>query len=44
VFSPGGGVIPADLRARYEAEGWWTAETLGDLMARDLSARPETPF
>jgi acyl-CoA synthetase len=36
--------IPAELAERYEAEGWWTRETLGDLLARGLRAAPETEF
>src|SRR6266702_90562 len=30
--------IPAELAKRYEAEGWWTRETLGDVLARGLAA------
>lgn len=36
--------IPADLVARYEAEGWWTSDTLGDLVARGLAAAPDAGF
>src|SRR5258708_1551397 len=36
--------IPADLVKRYEAEGWWTRDTLGDLLARGLQAAPATAF
>ena len=36
--------IPEDLVARYEAEGWWTAETLGDLIAAGLRAAPDATF
>jgi acyl-CoA synthetase (AMP-forming)/AMP-acid ligase II len=36
--------IPAELTARYEAEGWWTQETIGDLVVRGLEAAPGTPF
>jgi acyl-CoA synthetase len=36
--------IPAELVKRYEAEGWWTRDTMGDLLARGLRAAPETPF
>ncbi|ROO84823.1 acyl-CoA synthetase (AMP-forming)/AMP-acid ligase II [Actinocorallia herbida] len=36
--------IPAELVRRYEAEGWWTRETIGDLLARGLAAAPETEF
>src|SRR5215467_23589 len=36
--------IPADLVRRYEDEGWWTRDTMGDLLARGLAAAPETEF
>ncbi|WP_030620647.1 AMP-binding protein [Streptomyces fulvoviolaceus] len=36
--------IPAELVKRYEAEGWWTRDTLGDLLARGLAAAPDTEF
>ncbi|SEG85119.1 Acyl-CoA synthetase (AMP-forming)/AMP-acid ligase II [Thermomonospora echinospora] len=36
--------IPAELVQRYEAEGWWTRDTLGDLLARGLQAAPGTRF
>ena len=36
--------IPSELVKRYEADGWWTQDTLGDLLARGLAAAPETPF
>ncbi|KAA9156185.1 cyclohexanecarboxylate-CoA ligase [Amycolatopsis acidicola] len=36
--------IPAELAERYEAEGWWTADTLGDLLARGLAAAPDAAF
>jgi acyl-CoA synthetase len=36
--------IPAELVKRYEAEGWWTPDTLGDLLARGLRAAPDAPF
>ena len=32
--------IPAELRARYLAEGWWTDDTLGALVDRSLRAAP----
>lgn len=38
------GTIPAELVKRYEAEGWWTRDTMGDLLARGLRAAPQTPF
>src|SRR5215472_7447673 len=36
--------IPADLVRRYEEEGWWTRDTMGDLLARGLAAAPDTEF
>src|SRR5215469_5162531 len=36
--------IPAALADKYLAEGWWTRDTLGDLLARGLAAAPESPF
>ncbi|WP_329281132.1 AMP-binding protein [Streptomyces sp. NBC_01451] len=36
--------VPAELVERYEAEGWWTRDTLGDLLARGLTAAPGTEF
>ncbi|GAA4810801.1 AMP-binding protein [Streptomyces ziwulingensis] len=36
--------IPAELVERYEAEGWWTRETIGDLLARGVAAAPDTVF
>jgi acyl-CoA synthetase len=36
--------IPEDLTKRYVAEGWWTQETLGDLVAGGLAANPGTAF
>ena len=36
--------IPADLVERYEAQGWWTRESVGDLLARGLAAAPDTAF
>ena len=36
--------IPAELTKRYEDEGWWTPETLGDLVADGLQADPDTGF
>ncbi len=37
-------IIPAELVSRYEAEGWWSRDTLGDMLARALSAAPDTRF
>ena len=36
--------IPADLVRHYEEQGWWTRETLGDLLATGLAASAETGF
>ncbi|MBD0322709.1 MAG: AMP-binding protein [Aldersonia sp.] len=36
--------IPRELVDRYEQEGWWTKETIGDLLGRGLAAAPDTEF
>ena len=36
--------IPVELTKRYEEEGWWRPETLGDLIADGLAANPDTGF
>lgn len=36
--------IPAELVRRYEQEGYWTQETLGDLLAGGLSANADVGF
>ncbi|MFC3777346.1 AMP-binding protein [Mycolicibacterium holsaticum] len=36
--------IPVELTKRYEQEGWWTRDTLGDLLARNLADHPDTGF
>ena len=36
--------IPSALRERYESEGWWTSETLGDLLSTALAARRDAAF
>jgi acyl-CoA synthetase len=36
--------IPVELAERYAAEGWWTRDTIGDLLARGLDAAPDTAF
>jgi acyl-CoA synthetase len=36
--------IPVELTKRYEEEGWWTPDPLGDLLARSLAANPQTGF
>lgn len=40
MFDVSSRMIPAELNARYEAEGWWTADTLGDLLSTALTANP----
>lgn len=44
MFDAGSRVIPAELKAQYEAEGWWTADTLGDLLSSALRAHPDASF
>jgi acyl-CoA synthetase (AMP-forming)/AMP-acid ligase II len=36
--------IPVELTKRYEEEGWWTPDTLGELIARHLRANADTGF
>ncbi|RAY17068.1 AMP-dependent synthetase [Actinomadura craniellae] len=36
--------IPTELAERYEAEGWWTRDTLGDVLARGLASAPDAGF
>ncbi|MET9214099.1 MULTISPECIES: AMP-binding protein [unclassified Nocardia] len=36
--------IPPDLARRYRENGWWTSETLGDLLTEGLHAAPDTTF
>ncbi|GAA2402004.1 AMP-binding protein [Actinomadura vinacea] len=36
--------VPEELTKRYEAEGWWTRDTIGDLLARGLAAAPQAGF
>jgi acyl-CoA synthetase (AMP-forming)/AMP-acid ligase II len=36
--------IPADLVSRYEDAGWWTRETLGQVLAGGLHAAPDARF
>src|ERR1700759_5575029 len=36
--------IPVELTKRYVDEGWWTQDTLGDLVAAGLRANPDTGF
>ncbi|MDH4171204.1 MAG: AMP-binding protein, partial [Acidimicrobiia bacterium] len=35
--------VPDGLRNRYLAEGWWSDESLGDVVDRALLAAPDTP-
>ncbi|WP_216915847.1 AMP-binding protein [Nocardia noduli] len=36
--------IPTELVTRYEAEGWWTGDGIGDLVVRGLTAAPDEQF
>ncbi|HEY5854342.1 MAG TPA: AMP-binding protein [Aldersonia sp.] len=36
--------VPAHLAERYVAQGWWTPDTIGDLLQRGLSAAPDVEF
>lgn len=36
--------IPAHLVQKYKDEGWWTDETIGDLLATGLAAAPDVEF
>jgi acyl-CoA synthetase len=36
--------IPPALVERYEAAGWWTRDTIGDLLTRGLGTTPDTAF
>ncbi|ADT98611.1 MULTISPECIES: AMP-binding protein [Mycolicibacterium] len=36
--------IPEELVRRYEQEGYWTPETLGELLARGLDSAPDAGF
>lgn len=36
--------IPVELTKRYVEQGWWTPETLGQLLADGLAASPDTEF
>ncbi|MFD4604694.1 AMP-binding protein [Streptomyces sp. NPDC058464] len=36
--------LPPGLSARYEAEGWWTRETLGELLTVGLAAAGDVGF
>ncbi|WP_280458055.1 AMP-binding protein [Nocardia carnea] len=37
-------IVPDGLRQRYESAGWWTRDTMGDLLSRSLAAAPGTAF
>ena len=36
--------VSADLARRYEAAGWWTRDTIGDMLARGMAAAPDLEF
>jgi acyl-CoA synthetase len=36
--------VSADLARRYEAAGWWTRDTIGDMLARGLTTAPGQEF
>ena len=36
--------IPVELVTRYEEAGWWTRETLGQVLAHGLQAAPDATF
>ncbi|MFC9659590.1 AMP-binding protein [Nocardia sp. NPDC127606] len=36
--------IPPDLVRHYREQGWWTSETLGDLLTSGLRAAPDAAF
>jgi acyl-CoA synthetase (AMP-forming)/AMP-acid ligase II len=36
--------IPVELKLRYEAEGWWTPDSLGTMLAEGLKAHPDATF
>src|SRR5258708_24437221 len=36
--------IPAELVMRYQAEGWWTQDTIGEVLARGLGTAPRAAF
>ena len=36
--------IPVELIRRYEQAGWWSPETIGELVARGLAASADTEF
>ncbi|MGK2318531.1 AMP-binding protein [Gordonia rhizosphera] len=36
--------VPVELGEKYLANGWWTTETVGDILSAGLAAAPDTPF
>jgi len=36
--------IPVELVTRYEEAGWWTHESLGEVLARGLHDAPDAKF
>ncbi|MUL67925.1 AMP-dependent synthetase [Mycobacterium sp. CBMA 234] len=42
--SPVNRTVPAGLAARYRHNGWWTTETVGDLLADGLRSAPDADF
>ena len=44
VFHVTGRHIPAEVRTHYETEGWWTTDTLGDVLSAALKAHPGSTF
>jgi acyl-CoA synthetase len=36
--------VPTELARRYQDEGWWTPDTLGDLLARGLKDHSQATF
>ena len=36
--------VPPELARRYADQGWWTSDTLGELLARGLKDNPDVTF
>jgi len=36
--------VPPELITRYQEDGWWTHDTIGDLLERGLEAAPDAEF
>ena len=36
--------VPAELRERYRAEGWWTDDSLGSMVEKGLGTMPDVAF